>query len=415
MEIDQLLELDRKALESISVYDKKRFVFNSAVSEKGRPFLAVIGPRGVGKTVLLRQIRALYPDAIYISADTLPIGTSLSDLIRYVHDSLGIRNFFIDEIHFVQNYAAHLKETYDFLPVHVWFTSSVALALHTSAWDLSRRVRSLRLEPFSLREYIYFRYNLALEPLPLRTVLSGEIPSSHLRQSMYFDEYVKGNLYPFLLEPGSGIGQFSSIREKIIKDDIPNYDRGITMEDVLNIEKSLSFIGTSSIDGINYSSVAKNLGITKYKSEKYLNLLERSFLIRLVFPRGTNVLKEPKVCMELPFRLLFHDYDQCIGEIREDFFTLSMAQHETSFAYLKTMRGQKTPDFLIEGSEVDGRTQSFVVEVGGAGKGRTQFKGVEYGNKVVLYHQRGTVKKPGKAPVYKAGERVPLHTLGFAP
>lgn len=415
MDIDRLLELDRNALESISGYGTRRFAFDRVLSEEGRPFLALIGPRGVGKTVLLRQMRALYSDALYISADMLTGDISLCDLIRYLFDSMGIRSFFIDEIHFMPNYAACLKELYDFLPVHLWITSSVALSLHTSAWDLSRRVRTVRLEPFSLREYLFFRRDVQLEALPLRTVLSETIPSSHLRQSTYFEEFVRGNLYPFFLEPGSGFRQFASIKEKIIKDDIPNYDRSIHMEDVANIEKVVSFIGKSPLDGINYSSVAKNIGITKYKAEKYLELLERSFLIRRVFPRGTNVLKEPKVFMELPYRLLFREYEECIGEIREDFFALSMAQHEKSFSYLKTTRGQKTPDFLIGGGEVDGSTRSFVVEIGGKGKGRTQFKGVEYERKVVLYHQRATVKDPGNAPVYKAGERVPLHTLGFAP
>ncbi len=185
------------------------------------------------------------------------------------------------------------------------------------------------------------------------------------------------------------------------------------MEDVSNIEKTFSFIGKSPIDGINYSSVAHNTGITKYKAKKYLKLLQQSFLIFIVFPKGTNVLKEPKIFMEIPYRLLFRGYDECTGELREDFFALAMQQHRTHFSYLKTNRGQKTPDFLIDGKDIDGGASSLVIEVGGKGKGRSQFKGVDYDRKVVLFHQGGKDHKQGSTPEYQAGKRVPLHTLGF--
>ena len=39
------------------------------------------------------------------------------------------------------------------------------------------------------------------------------------------------------------------------------------------------------------------------------------------------------------------------------------------------------------------------------GKGRSQFKNVEYEKKVVLFH--------GDASGYSEGERVPLHCVGF--
>ena len=53
---------------------------------------------------------------------------------------------------------------------------------------------------------------------------------------------------------------------------------------------------------------------------------------------------------------------------------------------------------------LDGRDH--VIEVGGRGKGRSQFKGLTYDRKVILSHaddQR-----------YAPGARVPLHCIGFA-
>ena len=81
-------------------------------------------------------------------------------------------------------------------------------------------------------------------------------------------------------------------------------------------------------------------------------------------------------------------------------FALAMAQHGRSFGYVKTTRGSKTPDFVLEN---DGGT--VVLEVGGKGKVRSQFKGLEYDRKIVLSH--GEDSRP------EAGWRVPLHCLGF--
>ncbi|MDZ7793882.1 MAG: hypothetical protein U5P10_09390 [Spirochaetia bacterium] len=280
--------------------------------------------------------------------------------------------------------------------------------------NLFQRVQIIRLSPFSLREYLYFKHNIEIDPLPLSTLFQKSLPSGKsFRLFGYLEEYLRGGLYPFLLEPGSSINQFSAIEEKIIHQDIPNFDRTITLEDVMHIEKTLSFIGKSPVDGINYTSIAKNIGITKYRAEKYLKLLEQSFLIFIIFPRGTNVLKEPKILMELPYRLLFRDYQECIGELREDFFALALQQHDIPFSYLKTNRGQKTPDFLIEGSAVDGSDSRLILEVGGRGKGRSQFKGVDYDKKIALFQEGGRPDAKAGASGYEAGKRIPLHALGF--
>ncbi len=49
--------------------------------------------------------------------------------------------------------------------------------------------------------------------------------------------------------------------------------------------------------------------------------------------------------------------------------------------YLKTKRGAKTPDFLVEQGD-----EAVVVEIGGKGKGREQFKGIKVEKKLILSH-----------------------------
>ena len=406
MDVDRILQLDNLAGEEIKKYKKRRFIYSTLKTTEGRPFVAIIGPRGVGKTIILRQMRNTCENGLYISADTLSSETSLAEIVHYFSANMGITDFFIDEIHFTKKYAADLKELYDFTSANIWFSSSVALSLHTSVWDLSRRVQTVYLLPFSIREYLFFRYNKYTDPLSVQSALFKPLSSEYLRGIQYFDEYMKGALYPFLLEPGATFEQFPQIIKKIIHNDIPNFEPQLTIEDISLIEKTLTFIGKSPIDGINYSSISRNIGITKYKAEKYLSLLEKSFLVKQVFPKGTNVLREPKVFIELPYRLAYREYEACIGELREDFFALAALQHGIDFSYVKTTRGKKTPDFIVEIED-----KNVVIEIGGPGKGRTQFKGVSYDQKIVLFHSTSGRQKDFRP---NPGSFVPLHCLGFA-
>ena len=95
--------------------------------------------------------------------------------------------------------------------------------------------------------------------------------------------------------------------------------------------------------------------------------------------------------MALPYRLLYSDYEQALGGLREDFFVEMLRSLSIDFYYLKSTRGAKTPDYLIP---MDG--QDIIVEVGGKGKGREQFKGIKAKKKIVFSHSLQTqgIKRP---------------------
>ncbi len=98
-----------------------------------------------------------------------------------------------------------------------------------------------------------------------------------------------------------------------------------------------------------------------------------------------------------PYRLLFNEYDQAIGGLREDFFAEMMSAAGISFDYLKSTRGKKTPDFITRTENED-----IVFEIGGKGKGRSQFKGITTSRKIILSadNKVDEVKRP-------------IHLLGY--
>ncbi len=381
MDIQSLIELDGLARKEVKNYPRRRSVLAQFDAFSGRSFVGMAGPRGVGKTVALKQLLVGHEAAFYLSLDTLPRDADVFSLIRDLNEKYGYTLFLLDEIHFHQAIDETLKKIYDFLSVQLVFTSSVALALAHSSYDLSRRAQLFTLPPFSFREYLLFRHGIQLEALSLEQIIQKEWTPGHMRGGIYFDDYLKGGLMPFALEEPDPLRLLANILETVIMKDIPTVAR-LRIDELDLIRKLVRFVGRSGVDGINYTTLSNNLGITKYKAEQYIGLLEKAFILQRVFPRGTNLLKEPKVLMALPYRLLFRDYDDCVGGLREDFFAEAMRQSGQAFFYLKSTRGKKTPDFLID----DGRRENTVIEIGGKGKGREQFKGITADRKIIFTH-----------------------------
>jgi predicted AAA+ superfamily ATPase len=398
MSMNRLLELHDLAKQESRKYDRKRFLFSILAQDKGRHFTGIVGARGTGKTVLLRQYALEYNDAFYLLADALEREDDARDLIRKLNQHYGFRTFLLDEVHFFPNATALLKRLYDFLDVRILFSSSVSLAMQASAHDLSRRVRLINLHGFSFREYLNFTQGISLPALDLEQIAAGKWQSDHLRAGRFFDGYLKGGILPFSLEEPEPLEFLEGILEKVITRDIPSVER-LLVEELESIRRLLQFVGRSSVDGINYSSLSKNLGITKYKAQQYVGYLEKAFILHQVFPAGTNVLREPKVLMSPPNRLLYKDFEDAVGGLREDYFVETMKQAGIRFKYLKSTRGAKTPDYLIE--DASGK---LVIEIGGPSKGRQQFKGINIDRKIVFAH----------SPLPQKG-RLPLFLLGYLP
>ena len=382
MNVKHILELHTLAMMAAHAYPAARPLLAELAHQEGRHFTGILGPRGVGKTVLLRQLADRSPDdSIYISMDTLDRDTDVFELIRKLNADYGFKRFYLDEVHFHPCIESVLKPLYDTLDIRIWFTSSMALALHASAYDLSRRVLLRPLYPFSFREYLHFRHGIGLAPLSLEAIFKREWTPAHKRSGIHFDDYLQGGLMPFALEEPEPLEVLRSILNTVIHRDIPRTAK-LHTDELDKLEKLIAYIGRSSVDGVNYSSLAKNLGITKYKAEQYLALFEQAFILRRVFPKGTNVLQEPKVLLAPPYRLLYRELPDALGGLREDYFGEAMRQRGVEFWYLKTTRGAKTPDFVLGSADLE-RT---VIEIGGRGKKAAQFKDFTTRQRFIFTH-----------------------------
>lgn len=375
---NELFELNQRAKEDAKKYAKKRFVYlEIQKSIKERSFLGLLGPRGVGKTVILKQLLTEINGSFYISLDSYKI-ESIYTIAKELSDK-GIACLLIDEIHNFRYFEKDLKKIYDFLNIKIVFTSSCALSIYNSEYDLSRRVRTIEIYPFSFREFLYFEGKI-VSKFDLADISDTnkckEYYASTFEYEHLFDNYLKGANYPFSKEEDETTPFLKNIINTIITRDIPIIEN-ISLQEQDEIEKVLKFIGTAPVENISYSSISTNTGITKYKAEKYASYLMKAFLIQIISPRGINVLKEPKVLLSLPYRLVYQKFEDCIGGLREDFFAEACKMSKIQINYLKSTTGEKTPDYL---------TDSIVFEIGGKNKGREQFKGTKYEQKIILTH-----------------------------
>jgi hypothetical protein len=85
-----------------------------------------------------------------------------------------------------------------------------------------------------------------------------------------------------------------------------------------------------------------------------------------------------------------------IGGLREDFCVEALAQAGHEVAYLKSTRGTKTPDYLLDVNDM-----RVAIEVGGSGKGREQFKGIQADRKLIFAHQ--DAPENGRLPLFLLG------------
>ena len=197
-DLSQLTELKQLAIKEAQKYPQKRFLFQRLFAKKGKYFIALVGPRGVGKTILLKQFTKESVNAFYISLDTAP-ETDLFEIAKVLSEKPGIKKLFLDEIYNIQNYEREIKKIYDFLDIQVIFSSSVALSLSESSYDLSRGLELITLNPFSFREYIYFKTNFLVPKLSLGHITNKKWSMDYFRYIYLFDDYLKGGLSPFSL------------------------------------------------------------------------------------------------------------------------------------------------------------------------------------------------------------------------
>jgi predicted AAA+ superfamily ATPase len=345
-------------------YTKKRYLYEKIKNIPKGYFTGIYGLRGIGKTILLLQLANETKNSLYFSADASYL--KLDDLYEITNFALskGYKNIFIDEINYKRNWQQDLKTIYDEGEVRIFFSGSAALEIKKGA-DLSRRALIFLLKPLSFREYLLIKKGAEnLFPISASELFDEDKRKTKITETSKFNSYLheyfkKGGL----LYPSDDTENYYQALEntlaKIIHSDL-EYLRAIDTRLENAIYKILEWIAMSPVGEVNYSSLSSKIEITKPTLIRIIDDLVKIGLIRRVFSCGKgSVRKEPKLFLAFPFREFLNSLfikKSDLGTLREEFFV----NHLDKICYVKGKRGEKMPDYKIEGK---------IIEIGGAGKG----------------------------------------------
>lgn len=381
-----------------------RFLYES-ISLENR-LTGIVGPRGVGKTTMMLQIikNNLYSknNTFYFSADnTFFNETSIIEYVDSLYQKEGIEYFFIDEIHKYKNWNQELKNIYDSYPkIKLFFSGSSSMDLIKGSYDLSRRAKLLHLPGLSFREYINLKLNLSIKKYEFTEVIETHMKiASDLAPIgpvlKLFNEYLRYGYYPTVLKevPIDDLYQnLSQVIDKTINEDIANFYK-LKTQNLNHFKRILNFLASIPPGEININNIAKKLSIDNKTVEHYIEILNKTGLVKLLMPEASgnqNLTKPVKFYLDnttLHSTInAFLSSDTDIGTLRELFF-------------LQHIQGAKLNAFYPKVG--DFKVNDILFEVGG--KNKTWKQLVNYNDKKALVKDDILVGSTNQIPLYIFG------------
>mgnify|MGYP001566033936 FL=1 len=251
----------------------------------GDDIMVIYGSRQVGKTTLLYKIiNDLLAEAVagrdifYFSADDGQFADYFlepSKLLEFILTNKKKQAYvFIDEAQRISNPGVFLKNLYDYKvkDLKIFVTGSSSLEIRSKIIEyLPGRKKIFMLYPLSFREISEFKKLKTIE-----------------EKKLVWQEYLIFGGYPkvFFAQGGKAkMRELSDIYESYVKKDIAGY---------LNIEKPEKFnqlakLLANQVGGlVNIDELTNTLGINRATLEKYIMILEDTFVVKKVYPYFKN-------------------------------------------------------------------------------------------------------------------------------
>lgn len=243
---------------------------------KGKVII-IYGPRQVGKTTLSKKImNESGVKFLYIQADI----ASSRELIskpepKHLKAVFGEAELVvIDEAQNIHNIGAILKTFVDTYP------EVQIIATGSSSFDLANKTK----EPLTGRVYEFFLYPLSVEEISNNSLLEYKAREDFL---------MKYGFYPGIVNVGIDEAKknLEMIQESYLYKDIFTYENIKKPEILRRLVTVLAFsIGSS----LSVNSIASEIGTTAKTIDRYLDLLEKMFVIKRLYGFSRNLPNEIK-------------------------------------------------------------------------------------------------------------------------
>ncbi|MCY4313373.1 MAG: ATP-binding protein [Gammaproteobacteria bacterium] len=258
--------------------------------------IVLLGPRRVGKTILIRHLignllsRGIDAKSIaYIEMDhPLLHGQSLEMIVQHVEsispDTAGLRFLFLDEIQSLKDWEKHLKPLVDYRrDLRIMVSGSAAAALKRKSTESGAgRFTDFLLPPLTFPEYLELRE----EQAAIHQVQPGHYLLHDIgRLNEQFIDYVNFGGYPELAlstiirsDPERFVK--SDIIDKVLLRDLPQL---YGVSDIQELNSLFSLLAFNTAEEISYERLSQRSGVSKLTMQKYIEYLEAAFLVKRVF------------------------------------------------------------------------------------------------------------------------------------
>jgi len=268
-------------------------------SRKVRRATVLMGPRRVGKTVLIHHTIQNLIDAgispkriAYFSVDH-PIynGLALESFLDIYSQATGINYLedecfiFFDEIQYLKNWEIHLKAIVDRLPnLKCTVSGSAAAALKLKSHESGAgRFTDFLLPPLTFHEYLDLlnKGHLLVPPDPHETFFT----TNNIEElNNNFIHYLNFGGYPEVifseeiqLDPGRFIK--NDIIDKVLLRDLPGL---YGVQDIQELNYLFTTLAFNTSNEVSLEELSKGSGVAKNTIKRYIEYLEAAFLIRTV-------------------------------------------------------------------------------------------------------------------------------------
>ncbi|WP_313230191.1 ATP-binding protein [Sphingobium yanoikuyae] len=330
-----------------------------ALNFKVRRAAILLGPRRVGKTVMIKQVildaikEGVPPgNVLYASIDTpLYSGMALTEFLEFVPAAaLGERCVVVfDEIQYLKDWETHLKDLVDSYPnVKFVASGSAAAALRLKSRESGAgRFSDFMLPPLTFYEFLEFTNQGALiSEIEERKYQAVDIEKLNLA----FIDYLNFGGYPEAAlneEIRNDPDRFirSDIIEKVLLKDLPSL---YGIQDIQGLNKLFMYLAYNTGAEATLDKISQSSGMAKPTIKKYIEYLESAFLIIKVSTvddtcRSLQRERHFKIYLNNPsiraalFSPVRPEDTVLIGHLAES-AVFSQWQHSASFDHLRYAR-----------------------------------------------------------------------------
>lgn len=268
------------------------------VKQEPRRAVVLMGPRRVGKTVLIHHLieRLIKTGGVparnilYASLDT-PIytGMALEDFVYGLKEGITDHPneqiyFFFDEIQYLRAWEVQLKSLVDTYPSAKFVASgSAATALRLKSTESGAgRFTDFLLPPLTFAEFLKFREmeDELIEEIEPDTYASTDIS----RLNEHFIDYINYGGYPetvFDEEIRKNPARFikGDIIDKVLLRDLPSL---YGIRDIQELNRLFTTLAYNTGEEVSMGGLTQSSGVNKETVRRYLDYLEAAFLIRRI-------------------------------------------------------------------------------------------------------------------------------------